>query len=853
MTIGAGQRLGPYEVLAPLGAGGMGEVYRARDTRLGRDVAIKVLLPAARSDPERSARFELEARATSALSHPNIMALYDVGIHEGSPYVVSELLEGQSLAERLEGGPLPFRKALDYARQMAEGLAAAHAKGIIHRDLKPQNVFITRDGRAKLLDFGLARLVETDGRGTDEADTQGRILGTVGYMSPEQVRGETADGRSDIFSFGTVLYEMLTGRRAFRGNTAVETMNGILKSDPVPFADTVSGFPPGLERIVWHCLEKAPEERFQSARDLAFDLDTVSTVASLPALPLLPARVRPRTLRLVAGGLLAGLAVVALAFLLGSRDRETVPTFKRLTFRRGSIESARFAPDASTVVFGGAWGGSPVEVFAGRLDSPESRSLGFATTEILAISRAGEMALSMGRRRIGTFVGAGTLARVPLAGGAPREVLGDVQQADWAPDGAGLAVVRSVSGRNRLEFPPGNVLYEAAGWIADPRFSPDGDAIAFLDHPVWGDDGGNVGVVGRSGRARLLTLGWSSLQGLSWSRDGAEVWFTGTRDGAARALHGVTRRGVERPLLRVAGALTLHDVSRDGRVLVSHHVIRREMMARAPGGPRERDLSWLDYSFASGLSDDGSTVFFAENGEGGGAGYSLYLRKTDGSPAVRLGEGAAMALSPDRRWALGNQNYTSETPTLVLLPTGVGDARALPRNGINTHAAAFFPDGRRLLLTGTDSSRTTRVYVQDVETGATKPVGPDGTRFSLPSNPITPDGRAAVLREADGNQRLFAVDGGEGRPIPGLTQDDQPIRWSADGRSLFVYRPGELPARVVRLDVVTGRRKDWLEVAPDDRAGVLAVTPVLLTPDGIGYVFGYRRVLSDLYVIDGVK
>ena len=288
MTIAAGTRLGPYEIIAPVGAGGMGEVYRARDTRLGRDVAVKVLPSSYADNKERLQRFEQEACAASALNHPNILSIYDIGTHNGSPYVVSELLEGQTLRERLNGSALPSRKAIDYARQIAHGLAAAHEKGILHRDLKPENLFLTKDERVKVLDFGLAKLTgNADPQMQAEIPTRridtnpGVVMGTVGYTSPEQLQGRVLDHRSDIFSFGAIFYEMLSGRRAFHGESAAETMSAILKEDPADLSETNKNIAPAIERVVHHCLEKNREARFHSASDLAFALEALSGTTSI--------------------------------------------------------------------------------------------------------------------------------------------------------------------------------------------------------------------------------------------------------------------------------------------------------------------------------------------------------------------------------------------------------------------------------------------------------------------------------------------------------------------------------------------------------------------------------------------
>ncbi len=405
MQLTTGTRLGPYEIVAPLGAGGMGEVYRAHDSRLGREVAVKVLPASFAADAERLRRFEQEARATGALNHPNILAVFDIGSHEGTPYVVSELLDGDTLRIRIGDSPLPHRKVIDYATQIAKGLAAAHDKGIVHRDLKPDNVFVTRDGRVKILDFGLAKLtqagaaveVETALAQAGPQTSAGTVLGTVGYMSPEQVRGQTVDHRSDIFSFGVVLYEMLTGRRAFRGDSAVETMNAILKEDPAPAGDQGQPLPPALDRIVLHCLEKNPEERFQSARDIAFDIEALSGLSSQGVAEAETLSPRRRGwLRPVAVAALAAAGGAAL-FLAGqSTASSTAPTFEPLTFRRGNVSFARFAPDGRTIVYAANWEGGPLELYSTQPGSPESRPLGLRA-DLKAISRNGEVAVLLDR------------------------------------------------------------------------------------------------------------------------------------------------------------------------------------------------------------------------------------------------------------------------------------------------------------------------------------------------------------------------------------------------------------------------------------------------------------------------
>ena len=430
MALTSGTKLGPYEIQSPLGAGGMGEVYRAHDSRLNRNVAIKILPASFSADPDRLQRFALESRATAALNHPNILSIYDIGSDagQGAPYVVSELLEGETLRDRLQNGALISRKAIDYARQIASGLAAAHDKGIVHRDLKPENIFITDDGRAKILDFGLAKFTRPEADNSGDAPTQqiatdaGTVMGTVGYMAPEQVRGKAADPRSDIFAFGAILYEMLSGKRAFHGDSPVDTMSAILKEDPPDLSETNRNVSPALERIVRHCLEKSPAERFQSARDVAFNLEALTDISTpsrsgIQAIPEETGKARRWLLPVLETLLL--LASWAGVYSFAHRSAYANPTFHEVTFRNGTIWDARFAPDGQTIIYGAAWDGQPQEMFSTRFDSSDSRAIGLPPAQILAISPKGEMAISLHAVAYAHFTQAGTLARVPLAGGAP--------------------------------------------------------------------------------------------------------------------------------------------------------------------------------------------------------------------------------------------------------------------------------------------------------------------------------------------------------------------------------------------------------------------------------------------------
>ena len=421
MTLSAGMRLGPYAILGPIGAGGMGEVYRARDTRLGRDVAVKVLPGEVSHTPERLHRFEQEARLAGSLT---------------------ELLEGRSLREGLAAGPLPARKAVEYAQQAAHGLAAAHERGVVHRDLEPANLFVTKDGRLKILDFGLAKLTQVDPQdvavsqlSTDTAE--GKVVGTIGYMSPEQVRGHAADARSDVFALGAVVYEMLSGRRAFAGHTPADTRTAIMTKDPEEMSRPGLAVAPNLERIVRRCLEKDAAERFQSAKDVAFALEADSSTSrpgiehSAVALPR-----RKRWLGASMVGLVLLIAGIGVGLVSGRKLWERpLPKITRLTFRRGVLDRARFAPDGQTVVYSGYWDGNPPEIFTTRVESPESRSLGLPPARLMSVSSTGELAILLTAPSDLSDVTTGTLARVPFSGGEPRRVLDDVLAADWSPCG----------------------------------------------------------------------------------------------------------------------------------------------------------------------------------------------------------------------------------------------------------------------------------------------------------------------------------------------------------------------------------------------------------------------------------
>jgi Tol biopolymer transport system component len=771
-----------------------------------------------------------------------------------------ELLEGETLRERLAAGALPTRKAVDVAAQVARGLAAAHDRGIIHRDLKPENVIVAPDGRVKILDFGLARQVEppassdvTSSPTVGHLTDVGAVLGTVGYMAPEQVRGEPADQRSDIFALGCVLYEMLTGRRAFENPTAAETMTAILREDPLERPDV--DLAPGLERTVHHCLEKSPAERFQSARDLAYDLEAaVGDSGRTPARPGGRSASRRRVFGAALGAAGATLAVGLLAgWLLGARHdgsgRTGVdPTFTRLTFDQGTVWSARFTPEGETVVYAAAWNEQPIRLFFTRLDTPQSTPVSLPDASLLSISPTGELAVSLGHAYEG-WMGEGTLARAPLLGGGARPVLEGVREADWTPEGSQLAIVRRVEGRERLELPAGHILYETAGYISHIRVSPGGDRVAFADHPLWADDVGAISTVDLSGNKKVLTEIWvGGVRGLAWAPSGEEIWFAAADGATHLSLHAVDLEGRQRLLLAAPTDMILFDVSREGRLLLGRETPRRAVEVLGAGSPTPQDFTLRESSVGRFMTPDGRAVLLSDQSA---FPYWTYLQRTEGTPPVRLGPGDGFSISPDERWVVA---FTGDAPPRILLhPTGVGESREVPNlRHILIDSIGWLPGGDELVAFGSTPAERSRGWLINIDDGSARSFTDEGVSVVWAPPVVSPDGTRVVGQDADDQWTIYPVDGGPSVVIPGVADDDRVLQWADDGRGLFVGRRAGPAWKVRRVDLESGDQAPWTEINPKEAAG-LRRSDVYLTPDGRFWTHYYSQLLTDLYVAEGIR
>jgi tRNA A-37 threonylcarbamoyl transferase component Bud32/Tol biopolymer transport system component len=879
MTLTAGTRLGPYEIMAPLGAGGMGEVYRAKDTRLGRDVAIKVLPTKFSSNPELRERFEREARAISSLNHARICTLHDVGHQDGVDFLVMEYLEGESLAEKLRKGALPLRETLKIGMEVCEALDVAHRAGIVHRDLKPANIMLTKSG-AKLMDFGLAKASATAGSASRNAPLlsaaetisgpspmspltgAGQVIGTIQYMSPEQIEGKEADARSDVFALGAVLYEMATGQRPFEGKSQISVASAILEKDPTPIRQLQPLTPRAFERVVSTCLQKNPDERFQSARDIRLELRWIAEnpIAETPAAGTKPSELSAaqKSLRLLPWALAASLAIAVAAgawLYHHNAGRAVMPAYRQVTFERGFVYAARFAPDERSVVYSASWEGQPLQVYLTHPGSPESRALNLLNSTLFAASEK-DLAISIGCRN--RYIGdcQGTLALVPISGGAPREIAEEVVAADWTSDGSDMAIVRHSEGKYRVEYPRGKVIHESSKPLGFVRIAPDGKSLAFAQYVgEWGD-AGQVFVLDRNGKELTHSQMYVSLEGVAWPPSSEEVWLAGTTDtGWADAIFALRMNGQEHVVLRLPGMLRLHDISRDGAVLLSKDVWRSDLMYRGANDKSERKLSWLDYAQARDITDDGKLVSFADWGQAAGTSALAFVRSTDGSPAVKLGTWDEPVLSPDGTRVLAVEGITVGTGKPSVVPIGVGEIKKFEVGEIqDVQSMGWMPDGKSFYY-GADDGHGFRMYLQDLAGGKPRAVTPviSVKSYYFETHLASPDGKFLFVRDTSGNAKLFPVAGGPPQDVAGWMPDDVWITWAKDGKQAYVFHDEQSSANVYRLDVTTGKRGFVAKLAPADTAGVTSISSVLYTPDGKAYAYSGTQELSELFIVDGVR
>jgi Tol biopolymer transport system component len=800
-----------------------------------------------------------QKEVSSLLNHPNILAIHDIGEQDGAPFIVSELLEGRSLRAELENSALSPRKASDYAAQIAQGLAAAHDKGIVHRDLKPENIFLTTEGRVKILDFGLAKLApnarrdknESDGMTLTSSPTEaGMVMGTAGYMAPEQVRGSGVDSRTDIFAFGAVLYEMISGKRAFRRDTAAETMTAILKDDPPELSEMDYPVSPGLERIVRRCLEKQPEQRFQSAKDLAFALEALSGTTSKSAANVTIAGDAGKTRwpAFVAAAAVVGLALgAAIAWYLRPAPAPP-PTFTRVSYHRGEVIRGRFAPDTKTVFYSAKFGAGAPDTYSIREDYPASTPVGLAGALLLAISRQGQMAVLVRPAYFAHYEWGGTLATSPLGGTAPRELLENVVDADWGPDGNELAIIDRGNDKWRLQYPLGKVLLEGEGWMSDMRVSPDGKQVALFRHPPNVDDRGDLVLVDRSGQMKTLSSGWESLEGLAWAPSGKEIWFSAAVSGEQWCIHAVTLSGKQRTVYCGTAPTRIVDIAASGRALVSTEESRGTMSIVEHGSNQERDLSWLSYSWGPRLSRDGSEMLFTDLSEESGNDYSVYVRKRDGSPAIRLtGGGYATDISADGKWAMV---ILPDDPAqrVQIVPVGPGQGRVLHWDGIQPRWSQWFPDGRRILMLASQSGQAEALYLTDADGSTPKQLSPG----SAPWGAVAPDEKSFISVQK-GAVVVRSISDGSSKPIPGIQAEEFPIGW-ADSKHIFVQATIAIGLRIYKVDIESGGRELWQTVTPKDATGLRPMkTPTAITPDGQWMAFGCRTQLGQLYRSDTLK
>jgi serine/threonine protein kinase/Tol biopolymer transport system component len=871
MILSPGEAFGDYIIVGPLGRGGMGEVYRARDSRLGRDVALKILPDDAAGDPERIRRFEQEARAASALNHPNIVVIYETGQAlpagrtEPVRYIAMELLEGEPLNALLAGGGLPLKRTLNYASQIADGLARAHESGIVHRDLKPSNIVVTGDEHLKILDFGLAKLRPLSAQektleltADPTLTSPGTVLGTVGYMSPEQVRGEPATPASDQFAFGCIVFEMLTGQRPFQRSSPAETLSAIMRDEPPDLEELSPNAPLPIRWIVERCLSKSPRERYASTRDLARDLQKLresSTEASMRSLSVkLKSPRGRRTLRAAAAAaLIAAVAAGSAIFLFERLRSAPPPTFQRLTFRHGVVWRALFAPNTSSILFTAAWEGKPTRTY---LTLPETAGLDRvldAEPQIpMAYSPDGsELLVLLGAFRPALLV-TGTLARMPALGGTPRRILENAGWADWSRDGKRLAVVRNTESERILELRDADgglpkALFRTSGAITWVRFSPDGRQVAFIHHSERWDVGGEVRIVGLDGAAaKALTPRLNSCWGLDWNARTGEIWLSGIQ-GDRNMLWSLKTSGRLRVLAVFPEDSVLESVqAATGRCLLSSNMERGGLVVRQAGG-QPRDLSWLSYSRIADISPDGKSILFFDYAKTQRT-AGTWIRPVDGGDATRLSEWDAGRFSPDGRWVIGSaQAAGSQEAQLALFPVETGQGRLLPTPGVAVDEPSFAGADTILFVGLKDGKR--QVWMIQTDGRGAKPIGAQDCDLPM-SNPS----RTAFVCQGSAGHVLFVYprDGGPGRRLLERPTGGRfwYARWNDRGDRIFAVSQDR---EFFTLDASTGQVLSRETLPLPQLEGYAELITAAFNADASIQAYSLNLYSSNLYLVSDLR
>ena len=823
----------------------MATVYLAEDLKHKRKVALKVLKPelAAVLGAER---FVQEITTTASLQHPHILPLFDSGTADAFLYYVMPFIEGETLRDRLNRETqLGVDEAVRIAREVADALDYAHGKGIIHRDIKPENILI-QNGRPMVADFGIALAVSAaaGGRMTET----GLSLGTPHYMSPEQATAEKEiTARSDVYSLASVLYEMLAGVPPHEGGSAQQTIMRIIADTPRPVRELRKSVPPNVEAAMAKALEKLPADRFDSAKD--FSTALASPHFGEGAMTGVGGIRQGKDWRWpLAAGIVAGVTTGAIAVLLlrpgDASDANAVALVQR-TYARETIYAARWAADARTILYTSLGPDGVPSVRIIRAEYPEPQRYGPDSAHLLAVSSTNEIALLLHARSPNQRVFRGTLARMSIGGGAPREIVENVQEADWSPDGSSLAITRNAGDHDQLEYPVGKVIYSSppGSYISDPRVSADGERVAFFLHPLRYDDRGYVLFLDTNGTETRDEEEYAGLEGLAWSADGTSLLFSAASGSPYQVRRWQPGRKSQK-VLPSPGRLTMFDV-RGGRWLVTRDDVEWLVVAKAPGSSVVRDVSWLDGSLVPVISADGEMIAFGDQGTLSGPLYGVMVRESDGSPAVRLGDGSPRTISPDKKWVIAD--IPTSPRQFRLYPTGAGSFRPLawPRLA-DVLAVGFLPDGKSLYVCGNEPARANRCYRSALEGGDVTPVTPDSI-VGFPS----PD-FSVVAAPRDNKWWVYPVNGGDPREIPGLTA--APLRWSPDGKALWVFRPG--PARqrgVDRVDVVTGRRTPLFSI--DELQGVATpfVASLSVADDGRSYAYFTATYSSLLFSVEGIR